>query len=170
MSINEIRIGQYRFSNNLGIGTFGKVKSKSTHTLLFTEGRPAVEGLGSSQWWQEWRRLLQKRKVGSDRSFCTSPSPYCWLDKPIGVPTLASPTSSAPLNPCISSPLKPVPFKLFIPPNNNPEGLWKASNYLELQLGSNVQPSWPTLYPSYFKLTLKANRFTTNNTHYILIS
>ena len=28
MSTNEIRIGQYRFSKNLGTGTFGKVKSK----------------------------------------------------------------------------------------------------------------------------------------------
>ena len=29
MSITEIRIGQYRFSKNLGNGSFGKVKSKS---------------------------------------------------------------------------------------------------------------------------------------------
>ena len=28
MSISEIRIGQYRFSKNLGNGSFGKVKSK----------------------------------------------------------------------------------------------------------------------------------------------
>ena len=28
MSMNEIRIGQYRFSKNLGNGSFGKVKSK----------------------------------------------------------------------------------------------------------------------------------------------
>jgi len=28
MSINEIRIGQYRFAKNLGNGSFGKVKSK----------------------------------------------------------------------------------------------------------------------------------------------
>ena len=28
MSMNEIRIGQYRFSRNLGNGSFGKVKCK----------------------------------------------------------------------------------------------------------------------------------------------
>ena len=34
MSISEIRIGQYRFSKNLGNGSFGKVKSKS-YSLIF---------------------------------------------------------------------------------------------------------------------------------------
>ena len=34
MSINEIRIGQYRFSKNLGNGSFGKVKSKSFFSLF----------------------------------------------------------------------------------------------------------------------------------------
>ena len=35
MSISEIRIGQYRFSKNLGNGSFGKVKSKFTLIFLY---------------------------------------------------------------------------------------------------------------------------------------
>jgi hypothetical protein len=34
MSISEIRIGQYRFSKNLGNGSFGKVKSKCILCIL----------------------------------------------------------------------------------------------------------------------------------------
>jgi len=39
MSINEIRIGQYRFSKNLGNGSFGKVKSK-LNVIIYPSGRP----------------------------------------------------------------------------------------------------------------------------------
>ena len=39
MSISEIRIGQYRFSKNLGNGSFGKVKSKLPILLtLYSSG------------------------------------------------------------------------------------------------------------------------------------
>ncbi len=31
----HIKIGNYRLSKNLGIGSFGKVKRKLTHTLLY---------------------------------------------------------------------------------------------------------------------------------------
>lgn len=47
MSISEIRIGQYRFSKNLGNGSFGKVKSKFNLTLTFF-----ISGFPRTNWSQ----------------------------------------------------------------------------------------------------------------------
>ena len=56
------KIGNYRFSKNLGVGTFGKVKCNYFIILLFS-------GLQLSNWTQGGHKNLKQKKDQAARSF-----------------------------------------------------------------------------------------------------
>lgn len=57
MSISEIRIGQYRFSKNLGNGSFGKVKSKLNPSILIL-----FSGISRANWSQGCHQNSEQEK------------------------------------------------------------------------------------------------------------